>query len=164
MSGINNTEEPFPFFFYGTLRRGQQNYMLLRGHTESEEPAFAYQMELYSLGAFPMMVQGIEAVRGELVRLQPAVYHQLLGVFDHLEGYRPEVPEECLYHRELISVIPEANAQPVWAWAYIGNINQIRSRCIHVPQGDWVQYRVNLMKKTRFGRFMPSQHSPESRD
>ncbi|NDJ85138.1 MAG: gamma-glutamylcyclotransferase [Chloroflexi bacterium] len=154
MSGETDTEEKYPFFFYGTLRRGQPNYALLRSNTSIEEPALAPQMELYSLGNFPMMVPGDHTVRGELVTLEHRIYDQLKERIDYLEGFRPFVAGECLYQRNLIQVVREADGERVWAWAYVGTRDFVLGRYPQVPGEDWTAHQMNIMMNTRFARFV----------
>src|SRR5437762_2284312 len=78
-----------PLFVYGTLRHGQENYALLRGNTVAELPAIIERMALYSLRAYPMIVEGESVVHGELMTLHPRVYSRLLTDLDQLEGFRP---------------------------------------------------------------------------
>ncbi|MEP7289981.1 MAG: gamma-glutamylcyclotransferase family protein, partial [Chloroflexota bacterium] len=42
-----------PVFVYGSLRRDQKNYFLLRGKTVSEQPATLDRMGFYRFGGYP---------------------------------------------------------------------------------------------------------------
>lgn len=162
MSSQNNTngdKEQFPFFFYGTLRHDQENYMLLRGRTVSEQAAQISDMELYSLKTYPVMVGGVGTVHGELMWLYPRFYHEMVAEFDQLEGYQPTDPEAGLFRRVLLTVCAESGLQ-VRAWAYLGNDSLLEtfSFRVKVPEGDWVAYRNRLIMGTRFGRFILGKH------
>src|SRR5207237_5097335 len=95
--------EQLPLFTYGTLRRGQENYALLRGLTLSEISATLEGVALYSLYAYPMIVEGgadgDAVVHGVLVTLHPRVYSRLLDDLDQLEGFRPDAPADSRFRR-----------------------------------------------------------------
>lgn len=152
MSGSNEAEQ-HPFFFYGTLRHGQENYTLLRDYTISELPAHTDHMALYALGSFPMMVPGDGTVYGELTSIFPHLYHFMLEKIDLLEGYRPYV-NHCLYHRQLIPVQLEATGETIEAWAYVGGDECLAPSALRVNEGDWVKHRNDLILKTRFARYI----------
>ncbi len=145
-----------PLFVYGTLRPGEHNYALLRGKTIGEVFAYTYHMELYSLGAFPMMVRGTGTVYGELVSVHPGSYKGVLQLIDRLEGYRPDTDNPGLYQRQPITVLDRAG-HLVKAWAYLGNIEGIGLKCERIPGGDWVKYRLERMRTTRFSRYINPQ-------
>jgi gamma-glutamylcyclotransferase (GGCT)/AIG2-like uncharacterized protein YtfP len=147
--------EQIPFFFYGTLRHGQENYTLLRNYTMSERTACTHNMELYALNSFPMMVPGDGIVYGELTTIFPHLYHYMLEKIDNLEGYRPYV-NHCLYRRELIAVELLETGQSINAWAYVGSRQCLMPNSLRITEGDWVKYRNNLIRQTRFGRYIAS--------
>lgn len=157
MSGNNDPDgqasQQYPFFFYGTLRRGQENYTLIRNYTVSELSAYVDNMALYAMGSFPMMVPGASPVYGELTTIFPHLYHFMLEKIDLLEGYRPYV-NHCLYHRQLVSVQLDATSKPIQAWSYIGGQECLAPNASRVTEGDWVEYRNNLILQTRFARYI----------
>jgi gamma-glutamylcyclotransferase (GGCT)/AIG2-like uncharacterized protein YtfP len=148
-----DTETHYPFFVYGTLRRGQENYMLMRGRTVFEQPASLPEMDLFSLRTYPVMVAGSGTVHGELMTLHPRFYHEMVVELDQLEGASCNV--EDLFERRLVSVCLESGAN-TQAWAYVGRIESLHERGYHVavPEGNWVAYRERLIRGTRFGRFV----------
>lgn len=153
--------EQLPLFVYGTFRREQQNYMLLRGHTLSEEPAFVQGMSLYSLRAYPFGVWGSHRVIGELMIINPRIYYSLLAKLDRVEGHDPQA-ESWIFRREQCLVTTE-HQDGVRAWVYIGNADYVAMQPhIFVPHGDWTRYRRELIMGTRFGRFVPANSSNES--
>src|SRR5258706_12548550 len=94
--------EQLPLFTYGTLRRGQENYALLRGNTLNEISATLEGVALYSLYAYPMIVEGDSSdsgVHGELLTLHPRLYSRVLGDLDQLEGFRPDAPDGSRFRR-----------------------------------------------------------------
>lgn len=153
MCGVDNPEPQFPFFFYGTLRQGQDNYMLIRGRTVAESPAVSHHKALYSLGSFPFMTEGDGVVHGELVTFHRNAYHEIVPILDQLEGYRPEVPSECFYRRVLIPVI-DHQGQPDCAWAYLGSLDYTHFPLHRIESGDWVMHRINILGGTRFAKYL----------
>lgn len=154
MFGLTNTNGQYPIFVYGTLRFGEQNYDVLRGRTTTELHAHTTDMELYAVGAFPMMVAGEGVVHGDFMQLHSFLYRQVLEELDRIEGYNPSKREESVYRRELVTITINATNQPRLAWAYVGQAYQIDNGCTHIQSGDWVKYRFKSMQKTRFGRYL----------
>jgi gamma-glutamylcyclotransferase (GGCT)/AIG2-like uncharacterized protein YtfP len=143
--------DQLPLFVYGTLRHGQENYALLRGNTVAETPAVIERMALYSLRAYPMIVEGESIVHGELMTLHPRIYTRLLADLDQLEGYRPGA--DSRFRREQHCVQTEGGAQLV-AWVYVGDPRTLAQEPhILVPHGDWRRHRHELIRGTRFGGF-----------
>ncbi len=143
--------DQLPLFVYGTLRHDQENYMLLRGNTIAEIPATIPQMALYSLRAYPIIVEGESVVHGELMTLHPQVYSRLLADLDQLEGYRPG--KESRFYRMQRPVRSQSGAA-FCAWVYVGD-HRILGQEPHVliPHGDWSRYRHELIRSLRFGGF-----------
>jgi gamma-glutamylcyclotransferase (GGCT)/AIG2-like uncharacterized protein YtfP len=137
-----------PIFAYGTLRHGERNYMrLLCGYTVSEFAAEIANMRLYSLGAFPVMVDAAPedgvTVKGEVMVLHPAHYPRVLAELDRLEGYNPNAAqsERGLYRRVRRRVQLGGGAE-AWAWLYIGD-PEVLAMYPHteIPHGDWLRYQ-----------------------
>jgi gamma-glutamylcyclotransferase (GGCT)/AIG2-like uncharacterized protein YtfP len=145
-----------PLFVYGTLRRGQENYTLLRGHTLSELPATIEGMALYSLHAYPMILEADVAgalVHGDLLTLHPRLYVSLLEDLDQLEGFRPDAVEQSRFRR-VERCVKTGSGHEVMAWIYVGNPAILTSEAhVQIPHGDWLRYRHDLIRGTRFGRF-----------
>ncbi len=158
MSGITESEE-YPFFFYGTLRKGQQNYALLRGRTVSEKPAFVRDMALYALGWYPLMVEGDGVVHGELMTIHSRCYTETVKGIDLLEGHNPQLPDICLYRRELISVYRTSSQPAIKAWAYVGALECVKKgiKPQRVEDGDWSKHQMRLIMGTRYERFITEQ-------
>jgi gamma-glutamylcyclotransferase (GGCT)/AIG2-like uncharacterized protein YtfP len=143
--------DQLPLFVYGTLRRGQENYSLLRGNTLAELPAFLEGMALYSLRSYPMIVEGESVVRGELLTLHPRVYIRLLADLDQLEGYIPGQPSRF---QRMERCIQTENGTRMLAWVYVGDVNILEHEPhVAIPHGDWCRYRHELIQGTRFGHF-----------
>lgn len=161
MSGITKHEK-YPFFFYGTLRKGQQNYALLRGRTVSEEAAVVHGMELYALGWYPLMVAGEGMVQGELMTIHSHCYKETVKGIDFLEGHNSQIPQTCLYRRELITVQLTGSAQKVAqdikAWAYVGSLDCVQGKKPRrIPDGDWSKHQLRLIMGTRFEQYISDQ-------
>ncbi|MGH2690352.1 MAG: gamma-glutamylcyclotransferase family protein, partial [Actinomycetota bacterium] len=109
-----------PFFVYGTPRRGQGNYRLLRGRTVSEHPARLPGYALHAAG-LPYVVAGRadDLVAGDLMFVRPSHYAEILGVLDQLEGYTPGRPG--LYERIAATARYRLGGQDraVEAWVYL---------------------------------------------
>lgn len=84
----------YQVFVYGTLLRGMSranamaNSMFL-GHAETRG-------DLYDLGHYPGLVDGVGLVLGELHEVDA----RTLAKLDVIEGYDPDIPEQSLYRRE----------------------------------------------------------------
>jgi gamma-glutamylcyclotransferase (GGCT)/AIG2-like uncharacterized protein YtfP len=152
--------EQLPLFVYGTLRRNQENYVLLRGHILVEVPATITGMTLYSLMAYPVMIEGGEGdpvqsespvVHGELMTIHPRVYTRLLDDLDQLEGYRPG---EDTFYKRVVRCVRTAGGAEVHAWLYLGERRFLEHvPHTHIPHGDWGRFRHDLIHGLRFGRF-----------
>ena len=104
---------------YGTLMsRGRANWMLQRSTflRQVDLPGFV----MYDLGAFPAVVPGYGAVRGELWHVPEDVLERL----DRYEG----VP--TLYRRERIRV----GQSDAWMWVWAGDVP---AKARMVPDGTW---------------------------
>lgn len=147
-----------PIFAYGTLRHGERNYMrLLCGYTVSEFAAEVDHMRLYSLGAFPVIVDAAPedgvTVKGEVMVLHPAHYPRILAELDRLEGYNPNAAQSesglGLYRRVRRRVRLSGGAE-AWAWLYIGNLEVLAQYPhVEIPHGDWLRYQVERGKAPR---------------
>lgn len=143
--------DQLPLFVYGTLRQGQENYWLMRGNTVSEVSATIEQMALYSLRAYPMMVEGEGRVYGELITLHPRVYSRLLTDLDQLEGYSPD--RDSRFRRVERCVRTEVGST-LLAWVYLGDQRVLEAEAhVAIPHGDWCRFRHDLIRGTHFGRF-----------
>jgi gamma-glutamylcyclotransferase (GGCT)/AIG2-like uncharacterized protein YtfP len=148
----NNENAELPLFVYGTLRHGQENYMLLRGHTVAEIPAVLDRAVMYSLQAFPVITQGDSTVHGELMTLHPQAYWRVLADLDQLEGYNPN--DALSFYRRVARYVRTESGIDVLAWVYMGNERFVIQRPnVLVPDGDWCRYRREVVRSTRFARF-----------
>ncbi|MFV9504326.1 MAG: gamma-glutamylcyclotransferase family protein [Oscillochloridaceae bacterium umkhey_bin13] len=134
-----------PFFVYGTLKRGEPNYVrYLTGQTASEQAASLPGAALFTAGPYPFLVREPDLVAptavvvGELVSLRLAVYQLVLADLDRLEGYVPGGSHN-LYER-LITTVTTADG-PREAWVYVAGaatLAQIRAGQLHhIPSGNW---------------------------
>jgi gamma-glutamylcyclotransferase (GGCT)/AIG2-like uncharacterized protein YtfP len=108
-------------------------------------------MALYSLRAYPMMVEGEGSVYGELITFHPRVYSRLLADLDQLEGYRPD--EDSRFRRVERPVRTESGSTRL-AWVYLGDRRLLDAEPhVAILHGDWCRFRRELIRGTRFGRF-----------
>jgi len=143
-----------PVFAYGTLRRGESNYWLLRGCTVKELPASLDNALLYALRTYPVLVESAEAsasVSGELMIIHPASYAGIIPEMDDLEGVNPgATPEEqaSALYRRVKRLVRFPSGARAWAWVYVGNapvLAQLQHELI--PGGDWVRYRRDRLRR-----------------
>lgn len=87
--------DPQLVFVYGTLKRGQDNHHLLEkanyiGKAHTLQPKW----QMFSLGAFPGVVEGDKEIYGEVYQ----VGFNGMNSLDHLEGH------PSFYERKLVDV------------------------------------------------------------
>lgn len=153
MSYQTETDQ-YPFFFYGTLRHGQENYTILRYRTVYEQIARASSKILYSLKQYPIMAPGDGMVYGELMDLHPRFYRQLMTELDYLEGYDENNPVSCELQRCLIPVEVESGKIQL-AWTYMVGQSIVERYPLRtaLSHGDWVYYKKQLLKERQNGRY-----------
>jgi gamma-glutamylcyclotransferase (GGCT)/AIG2-like uncharacterized protein YtfP len=157
------TDEPLPFFVYGTLRPGQRNYtQYIRGRSVAEKPASLEEACLLSLGSFPMAVHPNQVprpvlsyekttIQGELIFPHPRHYTQMLRDLDQLEEYNPFDLSNSMYHRIKQNVF-DSDHHTITAWVYMGNRRFVSYDNKVISNGDWVAFRSR-----RNTRWMPSR-------
>jgi gamma-glutamylcyclotransferase (GGCT)/AIG2-like uncharacterized protein YtfP len=159
-----------PVFVYGTLRRAQANFWLLRGATVCELPATLTGGTLYALRNFPVLIEDHTAseVVGEAMVLHPAHYGRILPDLDVLEGYDPTAPPDkpTLYRRERRLVRVQGKPAPpsrngmadtaqrgdslMWAWVYIGSAAVLAGLPYNpdpIPYGDWSRWQRERLRR-----------------
>lgn len=111
-----------PFFVYGTLMPGRENYPhFLRGMTLAEKQASLNAAVLYSDGRYPYLVleptlvQPEDRVNGWLMTVKPHRYATVLAAVDGLEGYQAGDTHNW-YERVICQV--ETQGRMVEAWTY----------------------------------------------
>jgi len=130
------------FFVYGTLMRGQENFAACARDALTIRPA-ATTGTLYHLHAgFPVLVDtGEGRVIGEIMTFPSS--ERTVVVFDELEGYNQDRPEDGLYVR--VARVVEAldgGASPR-CWTYVvppDRLPHIAPYAIRVPDGDWAAF------------------------
>ncbi len=159
--------EKLPFFFYGTLRPGERNYVhLLQGRTIREEAGWwlpGAQLYLYSSGevytylkgsaqdyqpkgAYPYMTTGSGRVAGHLIELRPEIYHDLLTELDWLEGFSEDAPPEQNEYVREVREIEHENGAVTKAWVYLASAHAFARQKpnLHlIESGDWLVWRKN---------------------
>jgi gamma-glutamylcyclotransferase (GGCT)/AIG2-like uncharacterized protein YtfP len=131
-----------PFFVYGTLRRGQGNYRLLRGRTISEHEAVLPGHALHAAGLPYVVPAGAgDLVVGELMFVRPSAYADVLATLDGLEGYRPG--RTSLYERIAARAQYRCGDEDraVEAWVYLAGAHFTPSSATFVASGDWLDAR-----------------------
>lgn len=128
-----------PFFVYGTLLPGQPNAYLWEGLALAQMGAVLPHGRLYDLGHYPMLVaEPGHQVQGALLSMAPEAYAVVIERLDDLEGYTPDNPEACPYHRVARDVLL-GNGRVVTAWVYLGHSRHTAGHP-PVPAGDWAAY------------------------
>jgi len=133
---------PLPVFVYGTLRRGQHNYRLLRGRTVAEHPAVLPGHVLHDAG-LPYVVPGNteDRVIGELMVVCPTQHAEVLQALDWLEGYRPGQSSHYVRVRATVQLRDGAQERNVDAWVYLAGERFLPSAATLVASGDWLAPR-----------------------
>ena len=109
-------------FAYGTLMRGYVRHRLLGPRAERVGDG-RVRGQLLDLGAYPGLVTGAGAVRGEVYRLPDP---QVLPAIDREEGYNFE-------RRRTLVTLDGGRRARVWAYWYRGP----RGRAVPIPGGDF---------------------------
>ncbi len=141
MTGSAKETIRFPVFVYGTLRPGEKNYpRYLGGRTSRERPG-TIRGELYFVrdGGYPYVAEGDSIVRGDVMEIDPALYHQTLRALDELEEYDPENEAESVYLRRRTAVRLDDGADVI-AWTYYWNCPQIVGE--RVESGDFKKLKA----------------------
>jgi gamma-glutamylcyclotransferase (GGCT)/AIG2-like uncharacterized protein YtfP len=120
-----------PFFVYGTLIPGQENYpRFLAGRTLQETPSSIRGAVLYTEGRYPYLVvdstlaQPSDEVSGYLIHIKPHLYDAVLEHVDQLEGYRAYKTANW-YERVCREIQTERGN--VRAWVYVAGVRLIGS-------------------------------------
>lgn len=116
-----------PIFVYGTLMSGESAHALLAPYVQRSMTATLSDVELYDLGAYPVLVTGVGTVYGELYWLADAKYDETLRQLDRYEG--------TSYERRLHSIAVNGSDSLVEAWVYVGRDRQTAASKIEC--GDW---------------------------
>ncbi|QFG05621.1 gamma-glutamyl cyclotransferase [Bacillus phage 031MP004] len=137
-------EKYLPFFVYGTLRHGFNNYAwALSGKVRQIRKASTIGT-MYSLGGFPALVnKGENDIVGELMLVEPEHYDKVLESLDMLEGYHKydEDPKETsMYLRKEADVLDDLSGETVKAWVYYWN--RPTDRLPVIATGDWALQEV----------------------
>ena len=132
---------PLPYFVYGTLRRGFDNYRWhLAEETINEVPAVLDSAAMYAGPGYPQVVfpsPGNKVV-GTLMYIDDQRLDDVLRSLDRLEGFEGEGKNN---HHERIAVnVTAALGETVRAHTYV--LPQSRADTMtqsgRIPTGDWV--------------------------
>ena len=105
------SEPTVNLFVYGTLMRGEANFVQIERFARSIRPG-TVEGVLVDLGAYPALVAGEGRVRGVVLEIEPVA----LEITDRIESYHPE-RRRCLYLRQEMVVLLDTR-ETVAAWAY----------------------------------------------
>lgn len=108
---------------YGSLKAGFGNHHYLNGAKFVTNAAVS-GFRMFSLTAFPMIIEGEGIVTVELYEVTPAIFRRL----DGLEGF------PGFYGRQVVPV--QTDSCELEAWVYYGQPHQVQG-CKPVPSGDW---------------------------
>jgi gamma-glutamylcyclotransferase (GGCT)/AIG2-like uncharacterized protein YtfP len=119
-----------PFFVYGTLKPGEENYLrLLADRTVEETPATLAGAALFTQGPYPflltapdLLLPGDDLVQGVLIASPPAQYGAVLAELDALEGYVAGGADN-LYERVVCEVATAGG--PRRAWVYVAGASAL---------------------------------------
>ena len=113
-----NTPDPTCVFVYGTLKRGEKRASMWP-HAPLLVRRATVTAALYDLGDYPAMVEGDDAVVGELWEMNPAQMADTLLTLDQIEGYagRPDdlyvrVTVDCRVGNEIVPALTYRYARP----------------------------------------------------
>lgn len=134
-----------PFFVYGTLKPGEENYpRYLAGRTCHEQSANIAHAALYTEGRYPFLVVGsglvqpAEQVMGILITLRPGHYYPAMRYIDGLEEYEAGNPHNW-YERIVYPI--QTDTGIVQAWVYVAGprtMQAIRAgRFKKIAEGVW---------------------------
>lgn len=146
--------DEYPLFVYGTLRRSQENYTLLRGYTLDEQPAWIEGYTLYVVNAYPAVSPGPHTVFGDLLRINPHVYDKVLARLDDFEQAACW-PKIGTLQRHLCQVKTASGRG--WAWLYQAAEARTLAAGQLVPSGDWIRYQMERIANTRLHRYSDAE-------
>jgi gamma-glutamylcyclotransferase (GGCT)/AIG2-like uncharacterized protein YtfP len=124
-----------PLFVYGTLRPGASSFGRVAPFARRILPAIVDGFELYDMGPYPMLVVGNGRVLGELIMVEPTVYHYVLHVLDRYEGYDPQADSGLFVRRQILATLE--SGESVSAWCYLGQPEGAETGR-RVASGDWL--------------------------
>jgi gamma-glutamylcyclotransferase (GGCT)/AIG2-like uncharacterized protein YtfP len=130
--------EPAGFFVYGTLKRGESNYGLLRPYVAQSFSATVFG-DLYDCGPWPALVAGNGTVEGELVRVPSALMGEVVVALDGLEGYDPSDERWSPYVRRAVECrLADGGTELAFVYFYNGKVEGLR----YLPGGRWPDGRA----------------------
>jgi gamma-glutamylcyclotransferase (GGCT)/AIG2-like uncharacterized protein YtfP len=130
---VGRQEDVALFFFYGTLLRGEPNWLALDLEGRARfVAADAVAGTLHDFGGYPGAYLGGDGlILGELFEIAEP---DLVATLDQLEDYRPDDPAGSEYLR--VEVVTRAGRR---AWIYT---HQLAAPGAPIPDGDWRALRI----------------------
>ena len=138
--------EKLPFFVYGTLRTGEDNWeRFLKGRTGQEIPAILPDHKMF-VDVFPFVTDADDGskVTGNLAYPRPELYEAVMRDLDGLEEYDPGT-DSGWYLRVVRDAVYQDSAgqlQRVRAWVYHGGpgiLNDLDEKKLELS-GDWLTH------------------------
>lgn len=138
--------EKLPFFVYGTLRTGEDNWeRFLKGRTEREIPAILPDHKMF-VDVFPFLCDSDNGskINGNIVYPKPELYEAVMRDLDGLEEYDPDT-DTGWYMRVIREAVYQDEAgqpQKVRVWVYHGGpdiLNDLDEKKLELS-GDWLTY------------------------
>jgi|GEM_PF-194498 len=120
---------------YGTLMKGfkLQDELEIREKLEFISEC-TFSGDMYSLGAYPAIVDGVGTTTGELYKITDPLVLPALDVVHHFD--QPDDSENNIYQRKKIKLAePKEEA---WIYWYSGDVEGLDV----VPSGSWYEYSL----------------------
>ncbi|MFJ8621763.1 gamma-glutamylcyclotransferase family protein [Kitasatospora sp. NPDC093550] len=140
---MSASEEPLPFFVYGTLRSGNRNHAVhLAGRCADIRPAALDGAALHEGPGFPYAVPDATPGRrivGELITVRPGAYAGALADLDLLEECRTDGTGLYVRRRMAVRTAPGELRD---AWVYLAGPAvelRLRERPALIESGDWAE-------------------------
>lgn len=138
--------ENLPFFVYGTLRTGENNWeRFLKDRTVEEIPAVLPDHKMF-IDEFPFVTDAEDgsSINGNLVYPKPELYDAVTRDLDGLEQYDPTTDTGWYMRvvREAVVQNENGESQKVRAWVYHGGpgiLSDMDEKKLELS-GDWLVY------------------------
>lgn len=138
--------EKLPFFVYGTLRTGEDNWKrFLENRTVREVPAALPDHKMF-IDEFPFVTDAGDGSRvsGNLAYPKPELYEAVTRDLDGLEQYDPATDSGWYLRvvREAEILDEDGQPQKIRAWVYHGGsdvLDSVNEKNLELS-GDWLVY------------------------
>lgn len=133
-------------FVYGSLREGFFNYdKYLKGKVVSIKPAKVQNMIVYHMPykGYPAIMDGKGTVFGEIMEIDPSIYHETMEAMDKMEGFISENNPENEYDKKILEVqhLDDNSTEKCYIYFYKPeNDADFKNKSVLINHGDWVKY------------------------